>query len=274
MENTHSTEKGNLSTQEWYDFIAMVANLAPGIHAGEKEATKQLLEMLDIKSEDHVLDVGSGSGITAAMIVEETGARVTGIDLSPKMVLKAKERAEKLGISDRADFHVRDILTLDFKENTFDIVLFESLLTIMPGDPADALAEMVRVLKPEGRIGGNEATIDKDVLPELNDLFEKHPAIQRTYTVESLCKQFEDAGIEILDLVTETKSQAPAFDLKSALNEIGCGGLISFFITAYPKLVWKLISDRRFREANRVDAQVTGLSKQYMGYVLIAGQKQ
>ncbi len=273
--DTKSPRKTNsLTTQEWYDFIATVVDLAPGIHTGGKKATQQLLKLLAVESGDRVLDVGCGPGITAAMIVEETGASVTGIDISPQMVSKARDRAVKLGITDRVDFQVKDVLSLDFEESAFDVVLFESLLTILPGDPVTALSEMVRVLKPGGRIGGNEATIDMTALPELESLLAQHPAIQRAYTQESLRDQFQAAGLENIILEEIKESQAPALDMKSALNEIGCGGLIAFFVTSYPKLVWKLITDPRFREAQRIDEQVTSLSKQYMGYVLIIGQNQ
>ena len=267
-------DQDTITTREWYDFIAIVADLAPGIHAGDKLATKQLLKLLAVGPGDKVLDVGCGPGITAAMIIEETGAPVTGIDISPQMVSKARERAEKLGIADRADFQVKDVLSLDIPEHTFDVVLFESLLTILPGDPDTALAEMVRVLKPGGRIGGNEATMDITALPELESLFAQHPAIQRTYTQESLRDQFAAAGLENIFLEEVKESQAPVLDMKSALNEIGCGGLLSFFVVSYPKLVWKLLTDPRFREAYRIDEQVTSLSKQYMGYGLITGQKR
>lgn len=273
MDKKSPKTKDSLTTQEWYDFIATVTDLAPGIHAGEKQATRRLLKLLAVGPGERVLDVGCGPGVTAAMIVEETGASVTGIDISPQMVSKARERAEKLGIADRADFQVKDVLSLDIPEHTFDVVLFESLLTILPGDPDLALAEMVRVLKPSGRIGGNEATMDVTALPELESLFDQHPAIQRTYTRESLRDQFAAAGLENIHLEEVKESQAPALDLKSALNEIGCGGLIAFFVVSYPKLVWKLITDPRFREAHRIDEQVTSLSKQYMGYGLITGLK-
>lgn len=266
-------ENKDLNIKEWYDFIAIIADLAPGIHIGDKEATRRLIEMLDIHPGDHVLDVGSGPGITAALIVEKTGARVTGIDLSSQMVSKARRRAEKLGLSDRAVFQEGDVLALEFPDHTFDVVLFESLLTILPGDPGKALEEMVRVLKPGGRLGGNEATMDPGTLPDLDALLAKHPAIQRCFTAESLRKQFADAGLEITHMDEVQASQAPALDMKSALSEIGCGGLVTFFLVSYPKLVWKLISDSRFREAQRIDEQVTSLSKEYMGYALIACQK-
>lgn len=273
MSNTHLKPGGNLTTQEWYDMVSIAANLVSGIHAGEKAATQQLLDLLKIEPQDYVLDIGSGPGVTAAVIAEQTGARVTGVDLSPGMVAKARQRAEKRNLAEKIKFQEGDVLNLEFEDNTFDVVLFESLLTILPGDPQRALAEMVRVLKPGGRIGGNEGIIDPGVRLEMDDLLEKHPAIQRIYTAEEFQNQFENAGIEIQDMVTATQSQLPGFDLKSALKEIGCGGLISFFITAYPQLVWKLITDRRFREANQIDEQVTRLSKQYMGYALIVGQK-
>jgi ubiquinone/menaquinone biosynthesis C-methylase UbiE len=272
MSNTHGKSGGDLTTQEWYDMVSIAANLVSGIHAGEKGATQQLLDLLKIEAQDYVLDIGSGPGVTAAVIANQTGARVTGVDLSPGMVAKARQRAQKLNLADKIKFQEGDVLNLAFEEDTFDVVLFESLLTILPGDPQQALAEMVRVLKPGGRIGGNEGIIDPGVRLEMDDLLEKHPAIQRIYTAEELRNQFEIAGIEIQDMITATQSQLPAFDLKSALKEIGCGGLISFFITAYPQLVWKLITDRRFREANQIDEQVTRMSKQHMGYALIVGQ--
>ena len=267
-------ETKGITTQEWYDFVAIAANLTPGIHVGDKLATKRLLDLLAVGPNDHILDAGSGPGITAALIAEETGARVTGIDLSPGMVSKARERAQKLGISDKVSFQVGNVMTLDFPDGTFDAVIFESLLTIMPGDPRIALAEMVRVLKPGGKIGGNEAIMDPGTLPGLESLLEQHPAIHRTYTAETLKQQFQDASLGDIVLEAVSSSQAPAMDVKNAFQEIGCGGLISFFLTSYPKLVLKLITDRRFREAHRVDEQVTGLSKEYMGYALIIGQKQ
>jgi len=273
MKNTVLNEGSTLTTREWYDFISIVSSLASGIHTGGVEATKQLLEMVDLNAEDHVLDVGSGLGSTAVLIAEGSGARVSGIDLSPEMVSKASNRVERTGLSEWVDFRVGNVLALDFKDATFDGVIFESLLTILPGDPGAELAEMIRVLKPGGLVAGNEATIDPEFLPELEALLAQHPAIQRAYTADSLQKQFESAGLTDISLLEIKKSQAPQLDLKGALQEIGCGGLLSFFLTAYPKLVWKLIRDPRLRQAQQVDEQITRLSKEYMGYVLIIGRK-
>jgi ubiquinone/menaquinone biosynthesis C-methylase UbiE len=270
---TGTNPKSLLSTQEWYDFIALVANLMPGIHTGDKAATRRLLEMLRIGPEKEILDIGTGSGITAALIAGEVGARVTGIDISPKMVSKARERAKRMGVSDRTHFQEASVLDLPFDDGSFDFVIFESLLTILPGDPGTALAEMVRVLRPGGHIGGNEATIAPAAYEEMQSLLVRHPAIQRTYTPDSLHQGFEAAGLQGIVMEVEPKCPAPSFDMSSMLQESGCGGMISFFLLSYPKLVWKLVSDPRFRQAQEVDAKITSLSKEYMGYVLITGRK-
>jgi hypothetical protein len=132
---------------------------------------------------------------------------------------------------------------------------------------------MVRVVKPGGKIGGNEAIVDPGALPGLESLMEQHPAIQRTYTAETLKHQFQDASLGNVILEAVSFSHAPEMDIKNAFQEIGCGGLLSFFFISYPKLVWKLIADRRFREAHRIDEQITRMSSEYMGYALIVGQK-
>jgi ubiquinone/menaquinone biosynthesis C-methylase UbiE len=269
-----SASKNELTTQEWYDFVSLVAGLSPAIHAGEGAATQHLVEKLEIKSSDHVLDVGCGIGATAILIAEKTGARVTGIDLSPKMIEKARERADQLGISDRVQFKLGNVLALDFNTAAFDVALFESVLTILPGDPIQALSEIFRVLKPDGRVGGNEATINPAGSPELEDLLEQHPAIQRAYTAESLQAQFAAAGFVNVRLDEIQNSQAPAVDSPSVLKGLGCGGLLSFFFLTYPRLIWRLITDPRVRQASMIDKKVTALSKEYMGYVLITGHKE
>jgi ubiquinone/menaquinone biosynthesis C-methylase UbiE len=273
MTDNRRRDEEPISTQEWYDFVARVADLAPAIHVGDQEATRTLLEMLQLDPSHHVLDVGCGAGITATLIASQIGARVTGIDIAPRMVAKAQERARRAGLSERVHFHVGDVFDLPFDDATFDAVIFESLLTIIPGDPADALAEMARVLRPGGRVGGNEGTIDPAALPEFDPFLDQHPAVQRAFTPGTLRQQFEEAGFQELRMKIDPTGRTPALDMSSALREVGCSGLITFFLRSYPKLAWKLLTDRRFRRARRIDERITQLGEEHMGYALIVGQK-
>jgi cyclopropane fatty-acyl-phospholipid synthase-like methyltransferase len=94
----------SVGTREWYDFVAMVADLKPAIHAGGEESTGTLLQMLQLRASDHVLDIGCGPGGTATRIVREVGAHVTGIDASEEMIAKASARARQEGLGDKLHF--------------------------------------------------------------------------------------------------------------------------------------------------------------------------
>jgi hypothetical protein len=130
------------------------------------------------------------------------------------------------------------------------------------------LTEMVRVVRPGGRIGVNESTVDSSAPPELLALFAEHPAIHGHFTPQTLRSLIEESGLEVIQM-TETKN----VDAPSALKEMGLRGLLSFMVRDYPKILLKLLRDARFRKAAGIDDKITKHSKEYMGYTLIVGQK-
>ena len=85
---------------------------------------------------------------------------------------------------------------------------------------------------------------------------------------ETLRDLFEGSGLKVLEI-----KEARDIDIPQASKGIGLGGLIKFMIQAYPKLVLRLIRDQRFREAQKIDNEITKMSKEHMGYALIIGQK-
>jgi arsenite methyltransferase len=257
-----------VDTREWYDFIGQLADLLPGLHMGGLEATQVLLDMCQLEATSQVLDIGCGSGYTACLIVEKCGSRVQGIDLSEIMIAKAKERASQQGMMDKVGFWVADVFQMPFEDDSFEVVIAESVLTPLPGDKKRALAEMVRVARPGGRIGVNESTVDPSAPPEYLALFAGHPAMHGYFTSKTLHSLFEESGLQGIRM-TETKNvEAP-----STLKQLGLSGLLSFMIRVYPKILFKLLYDARFRMAARIDDEITKRSKAYMGYTLIVGQK-
>lgn len=157
-------EKGETSqkpvgTREWYDFIGQLAGALPGMHLGGQDATHALLEMCQLDATSRVLDVGCGPGNTACFIAENYGSRVHGIDISEVMIAKAEERARRQGLMDKVEFRVADAFHLPFEDGLFDVAIVESVLTLLPGDKKQALTEMVRVVRPGGRIGANETPL-------------------------------------------------------------------------------------------------------------------
>jgi ubiquinone/menaquinone biosynthesis C-methylase UbiE len=256
-----------VTTKEWYDFIGGMADVIPALHLGGERATRDLLEMCTITAETHVLDVGCGSGHTSSKIVKTYDCRVTGIDISETMVAKAKQRARKERLEDLVDFRVADIFNLPFEDDCFDVALFESVLTPLPGDKLKALLEAVRVIRPGGLVAVNESLAHSSATEELFRLAEEHPAIHGLFNPETLRSLLEGAGLEIVEMSDVIKSQAP-----SMTKALGLSGMISFFFRSYPSILWKLITDSRFRRAARVDDKLTKLLREQGGYILIVGR--
>lgn len=93
----------------------------------------------------HVLDVGCGAGIPTAKFLIERGIKVTGIDLSDKMLSLARENVTK------ARFIKMDMNKLDFKENTFDgIISVYTLFHVPKKSHFEIFQEFFRILKPAG----------------------------------------------------------------------------------------------------------------------------
>jgi ubiquinone/menaquinone biosynthesis C-methylase UbiE len=95
-----------------------------------------------------IIDVGTGPGIMA-LLLAELGHIVTGIDISDKMLNKAKENATNYG--QKINFIYSDAEKLPFDDMTYDAVVNRHLLWTL-SDPYVALMEWKRVLKPEGKL--------------------------------------------------------------------------------------------------------------------------
>lgn len=98
---------------------------------------------------DRVLDVGCGPGVIAAEVSRSCPAlEVVGFDLSHERIAAAKERHAGIpGLS----FEQGDVMDLPFTDGAFDLVYCRFLLEYLP-DKSRAVSEMVRVLRPGGRI--------------------------------------------------------------------------------------------------------------------------
>jgi ubiquinone/menaquinone biosynthesis C-methylase UbiE len=93
-----------------------------------------------------VLDVGCGDG-AYALAAARAGARVTGLDRSAVALAAARARAADEGLA--VDLQGGEARALPFPADRFDVVLAVTVLCFVDG-PAQAVAEMARVLRPGG----------------------------------------------------------------------------------------------------------------------------
>jgi SAM-dependent methyltransferase len=128
--------------------------------ARRKRARRQMLDAIDWRGDERVLDVGCGNGFLLVDVAKRlsTGT-ATGIDVwkaeaGEQSADVARRNAQLEGVADRVDIRDADARQLPFANQTFDVIV-SSLMLHHAGDSGDrhrVLDEMVRVLKPRGTI--------------------------------------------------------------------------------------------------------------------------
>ena len=111
-------------------------------------AAAQLVRHAGVKPGMRVLDVGCGTGVVA-ITAARSGAVVTGADLTPELLQRARDNARIAGVD--VSWHEADVEELPFSDAQFDVVLSQFAHMFAPR-PEVATSEMIRVLKPGGTI--------------------------------------------------------------------------------------------------------------------------
>jgi ubiquinone/menaquinone biosynthesis C-methylase UbiE len=110
---------------------------------------ESLCEAVDVRSTDRVLDVAAGNG-NASLAAARRYADVTSTDYVPDLLEQGKRRAEADGLPMKSQ--IADAENLPFADGEFDVVLSTYGVMFTPNQ-ARAAAELLRVVKPGGRIG-------------------------------------------------------------------------------------------------------------------------
>ena len=116
-----------------------------------------------IQPGEHVVDVGSGAGLDsliAAQMATRSG-QVIGVDMTPAMLEKARRAAEEAHL-DNINFRQGYGEALPVEDEWADVIISNGVLNLMP-DKTAGLHEIVRVLKPSGRIQIGDILVQKEV---------------------------------------------------------------------------------------------------------------
>lgn len=119
-----------------------------GISFGLSDTISHAVQLLWPRPGERVLDIGTGTG-WAARLAARRGAQVTGVDIAPGMLAAAQRLSA--GIEPRPEFVQGAAEDLPFEDARFDGIV-STYGVIFAEDPAAAIAEMARVLRPGGRL--------------------------------------------------------------------------------------------------------------------------
>lgn len=123
--------------------------------------TDCLLQSMHLSPEEHVLDIGIGTGNLAFKINERFGCQFSGIDVSQEMLNITKAKAEEKGM--KVDLRLEKIESTTHKENSFDAAIASFALHHVPAEKKlHTFHHIYRILKHGGRLGIAECVVDVD----------------------------------------------------------------------------------------------------------------
>jgi tocopherol O-methyltransferase len=198
---------------------------------------EELLQWADVEQAKHILDVGCGIGGSSLYLAQKYHAQATGITLSPFQANRANQRAQAMGLSQKAEFLVTDAQNMPFADNSFDLVWALESGEHMP-DKVKFMQECYRVLQPGGKLivvtwchrpmdaqSGGMLTADEQ--KHLNEIYQVYclPYTIALPEYEAIARNLGISNIRTADWSTAV---APFWDvvIDSAFNPTAILGLI------------------------------------------------
>jgi ubiquinone/menaquinone biosynthesis C-methylase UbiE len=179
--------------------------------AGTNDFTAKRLEhdtlLKHIRDGQRILEIGCGNGLLSIEMAETFDVQVDAFDFAAEMIADAKERAKPAKLKGRIAFDVRDVRDDSMPGGQYDVAITERvIINLLSWDEqADAVAKIVRHLKPGGRflMCENSATgLGKlNELRALAGLDPVDPPWHNRYLVDSEVAALSVPGVRLVEVV-------------------------------------------------------------------------
>ena len=173
------------------------------LHIPEERVEAAIADLVGSAPLNAILDLGTGTGRMLELLAP-LASRAVGVDQSPQMLAVARARLEKAGLRN-VQLRQGDIYALPVERDFYDLVIIHQVLHYLD-DPARALREAARALRPSGRL------LVVDFAPhEEESLREQHAHRRLGFAGDEIAGLMQDAGLEFIerrDLVPNKKEGA------------------------------------------------------------------
>ncbi|MGG0656670.1 class I SAM-dependent methyltransferase [Rummeliibacillus pycnus] len=177
-----------------------------GAHPGGFSLTLEIFENEKIQPHHHVLDIGCGTGQTAAFLAKNFGCKVTAIDVNQIMIEKAKKRFENDGLE--IDVILGDVQNMNIADHTFDFIISESVISFTNIDKT--LHELSRVLKEDGSMIMIEMTAEQILSEKLQRKVSKLYGIDKVLNEKEWVLRLEQNGFQKIRKISTPSILVPS----------------------------------------------------------------
>ncbi len=147
--------------QLFMDIYERMPRQGPG---NEDSTLKALAALGQLPEEPNILDLGCGSGAQTVQLAQATGSHVTAVDFYEPFLRSLRSNADEAGVGDRVQTVLGDMATLDFEDESFDLIWSEGAIYLMGFE--NGLKAWRRLLKSAARMAVTEATWLTDSPPD------------------------------------------------------------------------------------------------------------
>jgi 2-polyprenyl-3-methyl-5-hydroxy-6-metoxy-1,4-benzoquinol methylase len=189
---------------------------------------REVAGLLEADRQKEVIIVGCGEGVTAEWIASRTGAAVTGVDSDEDLIRRAELRSRALSTPLRLTYQTAALDDLPHETAVFDAGVGEPTLA-SAADPALAVSELARVVRPLGNVVLLQLTWNSEIGPESREMLVERLGLRPRHLVE--WKQLmRDAGLVDIQVEDWTAEASPPTQTSSGEVEGD---------RALPRLTWQ-----------------------------------
>jgi ubiquinone/menaquinone biosynthesis methyltransferase len=150
-----------------FNRVANKYDFATFLSQGYQDDLQRSVNRLQLKGDELVLDLCCGTGkSTISCLNNLSVGKVIGIDNSEMMLRVAGEKYFKQYDSNKLEFVLKDVMTLDYEDNSIDAIFMAYGIRNMP-DYKKALSNLLRVLTPGGKIAFHEYSLSENFFSHL-----------------------------------------------------------------------------------------------------------
>jgi arsenite methyltransferase len=175
----------------------------------------------NLKRGEVVVDLGCGGGLDIFLASPKLGpeGRAIGIDMTPEMIERARRNAEKSEVKN-VEFHLSTIDKLPLESGSVDCVISNCVINLAPNKQA-VFREIVRVLKPGGRLAVSDIALKKELPAEVSsDLLAYVGCVAGAIPIDDYKRGLLEAGFEHVEIV-DTKRDLNVYDKIDTLGSNG-----------------------------------------------------